>query len=273
LLFLLVPTAELFADSFDVDGTDIEVPAPVGFVMVTEEMEAVERLAAQMSDSMNDQLAYYVSEADAPTARRGEIPPLTYNCLLKVNKQIKAKMVSAKDFATLKKATAEVNQQLTDKLKAEVGDQLEKISEDISGEFDIDFAMQLSDVIPLDPHLDEANAFGYSMYIKYADASGDSVIAASMAMVNASGKVLFLYAYAPEDELELTRKTSTAWVNAVLAASGAPPKNSTAAPGSRASGGGGFDWKRVLKMAIIGGIIGGVVGGIGALRKRWGGKG
>lgn len=157
LLFLLVPTAELSADSFDVGGTDIEVPAPGGFVMVTEVMEAVDRLAAQMADPMNDQLAYYV-------------------------------------------------------------------------------------------------------------------IAASMAMVNASGKVLFLYAYAPEDELELTRKTSAAWANAVLAANGAPQKSSTVAPGSRASNGGGFDWKRVLKMAIIGGIIGGVVGGIGALKKRWGGN-
>jgi hypothetical protein len=274
LLPVLSPVAGFSADTFDVGGSEIQVPVPVGYVRVTEEMDAVERLAAQMTDPMNDQLAYYVIEADAPAAKRGEIPPLAYTCLLKVNKQIKTAQLSAKDFATLKEATLQVNQQLTKQLKSQIGDQLEKISEGISGEFDIDFAMQLSDVVPLDPHRDDANAFGYSIYIKYANAdsiadgqdeqSGQSVVAASMAMVNASGKVLFLYVYAPEDELESTRKSSSAWADAVLAANSAPPGRSS----GTGAGSGGFDWKRVLKMAIIGAIIGGLVGGIGALTKR-----
>ena len=93
------------------------------------------------------------------------------------------------------------------------------------------------------------------MYINYgvsAEGAKEKVIvSATTTFVNVSGKVLFLYCYGPQDELEWTRSASKSWVEKVMVSNTQPP--------ARSSGGRGIDWSKMLEKVIVGGIIGGLI--------------
>ena len=106
-LALLMAATSMFAraDTFEVGGKTIVVPVPQGFVRVTEDMTAVNRLCEQAAaaDSANDTLASYILESGVPTAMAGEIPPLERTFILKVNRQLQNLTVGKNDFAEFKK--------------------------------------------------------------------------------------------------------------------------------------------------------------------------
>ncbi len=132
---------------------------------------------------------------------------------------------------------------------------MEKTSKGISKEFDVDIALKLSQVVPLDPHYEADAAFAYSMYINYGAAvegsKKDFIVSATATFVNVAGKILFLYCYGPQEDLEWTRKASKAWAEMIMASNDQPP--------SDLSGGRGFDWSKVLEKGIVGAIAGGLI--------------
>lgn len=71
-------------DSFRFGDQEIFVPPPPGFVRVTNEMTAVAKLVQHMEDPVNETLAYYIHEEDAPIAREGKMPALERTFLLKI---------------------------------------------------------------------------------------------------------------------------------------------------------------------------------------------
>ena len=105
LSVILLAASAQAADNFTINGRDIIVPAPQGFVRVTEDMTAVMRFVQQMADPMNDTLAYYIMESDVPAAMAGEIPSLERTFILKVNKQLRNMTVGKNDFSLLKSMT------------------------------------------------------------------------------------------------------------------------------------------------------------------------
>ena len=88
----------------------------------------------------------------------------------------------------------------------------------------------------------------------------DRVLAATSTLVNAGGKVLFLYCYGLKKDLEWTREASKAWASAVTTANGPPP--------TRSSGGSGIDWSSVARKAMIGAVVGGLLAPILVLLRR-----
>lgn len=256
LLVLLVSlNTAAFAESFDIRGKVITVPPPDGYVRVTKEMGTVYRVNQQMFDPMNDLLAYYISESDAAIAMEGDVSPNERTFMLKVSKKIKGMVVGSQDFAELKSMTKKQNQEIFESVKSEFTGFFEKTSEGISKEFDVDIALQLSQVIPLDPHYESENALAYSMYINFGIAlegnKEDIAVSATATFVNASGKVIFLYCYAPKEELEWTRSASKAWAESVMASNPLPP--------TRSSGGRGINWSKILGKGIGGAIAGGLI--------------
>ena len=243
------------AATFSVDGKDLEIPSPNGFSLVTQEMDAVYRLSLQMADPMNDQLAYYIAESEVPVAMSGEIPSLERYYILKVNKKLKNMVIGSKDFAELKSVTKRQNREILKSVETQMPGLMEKTSKGISEEFDVDVALKLSKMVPLDPHYETDNAFAYSMYINYgATVEGskeDFIVSATATFVNGAGKILFLYCYGPQEELEWTRSASKAWAGMVMASNAQPPSHSS---GSR-----GIDWNKVLEKGIVGAIVGGLI--------------
>jgi len=267
-IILTFITGVAFAEIFSIGGKNIVIPSPQGFSRVTQDMDAVYRLSLQMADPKNDQLSFYISNSDIPTAIAGELPPLERYFILKVNKQIKNMVVGSKDFAELKNMTKLQNKEIFESVKSQIPGIMKGTSEGISKEFDIDFALQISQTIPLEPHYEADNAMAYSMYINYGiSAEGtkeESIVSATATFVKVSDKVLFLYCYGLQDELEWTRDASKLWVEQIM--------NSNTQPPARSSGGHGMDWNKVIEKGVVGAITGGLIalifGVLSSLKKR-----
>ena len=144
LLFLYLSAISVrAADTFTINGNEITVPPPQGFVRITDEMTAVKRFVDKMADPMNDTLAYYIAESDVPMAMAGEIPALERTFILKVNKQLRNVTVGRNDFSQLKEITKSENQKILAKVKSIIPEHMKKISQGMSHEFDVDVAMDI----------------------------------------------------------------------------------------------------------------------------------
>lgn len=249
-LILMQSLLMFAADTFTINGKEIIVPVPEGFVRVTDDMTAVMRFVQQMADPMNDMLAYYIMESDVPAALVGEIPSLERTFILKVNKQLRNMTVGKNDFSQLKSLTKSQNQQMFEDIKAEIPEHMKNMSQGVSKEFNVDFAMNISQMVPLEPHYEAENALAFSMYINYGVSAGDEeieeIVSGTSTFLNASGTVLFLYGYAPKDELEWTRAASMSWAEGVMASNSQPPAKS---PGR------GIDWNKVMEKGLVGAIV------------------
>lgn len=257
-----------YAGSFNIGGKVVVIPDPQGFSRVTQEMDAVYRLSLQLADPKNDLLAYYISDSDIPTAMNGNIPSLERTFLLKVNKQFVNMVVGSKDFAVLKNMTKRQNKEIFESVKSQVQDLMKDKIEGISNELDVDLAMQISQVIPLDPHYEADNALSYSMYIHYVTTidgtKKDFIKSATATYVNVAGKVLFLYCYGTKGELEWTKSASRSWVEQIMNSNSRPPARS---PRER-----GINWEKAIEKGIVGAVSGGfialIIGVVTAFKKR-----
>ncbi len=219
-LFIIFLAGFVNAETFSVGGKDIEIPPPNNFSMVTKEMDALYRFSKQMDDQVNDQLAYYIPESDVPAALSGKILSLKRYYLLKVNKKLKDRLVSSRDFSELKNITRQQNKEVFKSVKKKISGTMKKISKGISDEFDVDFALKVSQIVPFEPHYETDNAFAFSMYINYGvmvkGSKEDIIVSATTTILNVSGKVLFLYCYGSKSELEWTRTASKSWAAKVI---------------------------------------------------------
>ncbi len=226
-------------------------------------MPTVKRLTDQMVDPWNDTLAFYIPEASVPSALAGDIPNLDRYFILKVNKHLRDYTMSISEFASLRASIASENKKITEGVKLKMPSYMKEVSQNLSKEFDIDLALDIAQMIPLDLHYDEAGAFAYSMFMNYGIQTDSQhtpvVVSGTATSVNLSGSVIFLYAYGDKDDLDWTRSSSEAWHKFIL---------SINAPHSQESLLRGIDWDKVGAMAIGGVIIGGLAALIGAILSK-----
>ncbi len=118
-------------------------------------------------------------------------------------------------------------------------------------EFGADLELEVSDVVPLEPHEESENLLGYSMFFRETVSTGGGSevhgVAVTSTLVLVSGKVLFLYCYGPKEDLEWTRKAAGEWARAILAC------NPLEAP--RASRLTAIDWADVAADALTGAAV------------------
>lgn len=255
LCVILLTASTQAADTFTINGRDIIVPAPKGFVRVTDEMIEFKRYIQHTQDPLNDTLAYYISESDVPMAMVGDISKLDRWFVLKINKKLRNMTVGKNDFSSLKEITKNQNREIFEKVKAQLPELIENINQGLSQELDVDFAINISQIVPLEPHYETDNAIGFSMYLNYGvtvDSEKENIIiSATSTFLNASGAVLFLYGYGPHNQLEWTRNASMEWAESVMASNSQPLQKS---PSNR-----GFNRKKIFEKALAWGIIGGLI--------------
>ena len=255
------------ADTFEIGGKTIVVPVPQGFVRVTEGMPAVHRFFEQIAaaDPANDTLASYILESDVPTAMASEIPLLERTFVLKVSRQMQNLTVGKNEFAEFKKITRNQKDELLKNANPQIREAMSKISEGFSQDSEINFSMEISQVVPLAPHYEEENAIAFSMFANYRvaveDVNETNIMSITCTILNAAGRVLFLYSYGPPGDLEWTRTASRDWGKRVMESNTQPPPGS---PSGRR-----FDWNEIMGKGLVGGIAGGLVALIAMVFRRY----
>ena len=266
-LLMAIPSIFVRADTFEVGGKTIIVPVPQGFVRVTEDMIAVNSICEQAAaaDPANDTLASYILESGVPAAVAGEIPPLDRYFVLKVSKGMQNLTVGKNDFAEFKKIIRDQNDELLKSVNPQIREGMSKMSEGVSQDFDINFAMEISQMVPLAPHYEEENAIAFSMFANYEVAAEDvnetDIVSSTSTYLNAAGRVLFLYSYGQQGDLEWTRNASREWGKRVMESNTQPPQKS---PDDLR-----FDWNEIMGKALAGAIAGGLVALIAIVFRRY----
>jgi len=228
LIFIAISA---YADNFSIGGKEITIPPPKGFSRVTQQMTELYRVNLQLVDGVHDKLAYYIPKSDIPAALAGEIPFYERCFILMVNKEVKNMVVGSDEFSGFKNIIKQQNKELWESVKSEIPDLEKESSGVISKAFDVDVALQLSPMLPLDHHYEADNAISYSMYIKGGvSVKGTKEVFISsitLTFVNVSGRVLSLYCYGSKEDIEWTRSASKAWTNMVIDSNTQPPVRSS----------------------------------------------
>lgn len=236
------------ADLFDLGGRTIEIPAPAGYVRVADDMPELKRLADQLTDSLNDTLAFYIPESSALSARAGKLPSLDRYLVAKVSKKLRTATVGMGDFAEIRSKTMARLQQTIKELESKMPGQLEQIMKNVKREYDVDADLGGLRMIPLEFHRAFPDEFAYSMLISYgAGGETKSLRPATVTVTNVAGRVIFLYAYGPPDELAWTRESSADWQTTIARLNPSAPRNRWY----------GMDWEQVGWTALGGALIGG----------------
>ena len=155
------------ADEFEVGGKTLEIPAPEDFVLVTPAMEEVYHYSqlVDSADLLNENVAYYISAAEAPAALQGELPELKRTFILKANRKLKDKVVGLVNFLELKKATKREYRQIIQEIKAKDPKIYERLNTGIQEQFDLATAIEVSQLVPFEPHFESSHALAVSMFL------------------------------------------------------------------------------------------------------------
>ena len=220
--FLGVLSSE--ADTFTINGRKITIPVPEGFARVTEEMSLVMALVQQVdtADTSNETLAYYIEKTDVPAALAGEAPDLDRTLNLAIIKELKNVTVGKSYFSKFKTVVKRENEKIHKDTVAQRAPELTKqFSEGVSKDFNVDFSVGISAMVPLAPHHETENAISSSTYISDSGSVNGETSASTavntQTLVNIGGTVLTLNCDAPRPEVEWSREASMKWLESVLA--------------------------------------------------------
>lgn len=221
LLFVFISTIFLNAETITVGSTDLIIPAPASFAKVTPKMSAVYRLLEQSVDPVNGQLVYYIEEQYTTRALAGEIPNLKKTLRLKVSNSLNNRYIDQAAFKEFIVSIDKDNSQLYDSIIKDTPGIIDETVSKINNEFNSNFDMSPTKMLPLPAHKKNDYIYSYSMLvtIKLADNNSERttrVFVMTNAVLNVSGKIIHLYAYAPQEELEWTRSSIDEWCQTIL---------------------------------------------------------
>ena len=90
------------------------------------------------------------------------------------------------------------------------------------------------------------------MFANYEVAAEDvdetNIVSSTSTYLNAAGRVLFLYSYGQQGDLEWTRTASRDWGKRIMESNLQPPQGSW------------FDWNKIGSKALVGAFVGGLLG-------------
>lgn len=269
-LLLLIPSLCLATD-ISIGGVPLAIPSPGGFSPVTPEMGNLFEMQKQFVAPMNEEYVTFIPDGDVPAALRGEIPELPRRFTVQTSKSIVSAIVPTADFGRLKDTIKTQNAEIAAKVAEKLPDMMQQFNQGTLEKYNVDLALSVSQMLPMPPHEESDRSLAYSALVRYEmnDANGNPapfVVALTATFVHVKGKILFLYSYADEADLEWTRQASRDWAQAVIAANPSGPADAAkeALPATVA----GIDWGQVGEKALGGALIGVVVGLIAWLMNR-----
>lgn len=224
----LATTQTPIPHAFLIGNSLVTIPNPDSFAIVTDDMGAVYRLFEFANDPRNDLIAAYIPASDVPPTPDDDAIKLERYIQLKINKQLRTVVASKDEFAAIKAAMKQATHDMAESLPDRVTDILEDTRDGFQEDFDLDLAISLSDVIPLEPHHEADDSFAHSMYLNFnlpnEREDSNSVYAVTSTALNVNGVILSINCYAPQQDLEWTRSASKAWADAIIAANTPSPQ-------------------------------------------------
>jgi hypothetical protein len=226
LLFALSPLASASTSTststVKVGDVTLEVPTSPGYARVTPEMKELLARIETVTAPHNVSLALYIPEQDIPQALAGVLVESQRIRAVQAPKDTLDRQFTQEYFADMKVGMRMQQAQVIEKLKRDMPEMMNKTLDKVSD------ASQNARVNPggvetLLSHYEDANSFASSIVarIEY-NAGGNqpavSVVTATMTLVLVKGKLIFLYVYGNEDDLEWTREQSKEWTKALVAA-------------------------------------------------------
>lgn len=256
---LLTFPATCVAADISIGGTALHVPSPEGYGPVTNEMLPLYELQQHFVAPSNLEFVTFIPETDLANAKGGEIPDLPRRFSVQTARAIADRSIGESDFSKLKEIFKSQNGAIFDKVRSKVPGMLDEINRGIESEYAMDLAMSIADFMPLAAHEETSTSLAFSTMSRYTmnDADGSPHpfdVVGTTTLLHVRGKVLFLYAYGAEGDLEWTRSSSRNWALAVMRANPADPQSARTETTQLSSG--GIDWGKVAGKAIAGGFIG-----------------
>jgi len=214
------------AVEISIGETAIQIPNPPEFVAVTPEMSALVEFQKNFVAPMNVEYQVFISKDAASVALKNQIPDLDKRFAVQTQKALVKSFFTKKEFSRFKEGVKQQNEKIMENAKAKIDQMMDKISNDVSKQYDMDLALTVSQVVPQPVFMETDQLLAYTAYVKYemTDEKGNPetfVTTVTAVFVYIKGKVLFLYTYAGENDLEWSQVNSTTWANAVVQAN--PP--------------------------------------------------
>lgn len=272
LAFFFLAGIGLNAEAVEIDigNRQVSVPLPDGYVELTPEMSPYhETMEAYIAPS-NIRFLSLIRTSDAEAILRGEVADLRRYMNIESEKGIAAASVSSATYDELRHVLRTQLDDLVAQANEHLPGIIEKGNSTVSEAFDANVAVDLGGMVPLPIHLDTTNSMAYSMYLTVGvstngEKTSNDVIAATMLALHVKDKVLFLYIYGSESDLDWTREFASIWAAEIVTANpmSVEVKQAVERPRSR-----GINWDEVLEKAAVGALIGGVIGILGFLLRR-----
>ncbi|MCA9021602.1 MAG: hypothetical protein KDA74_15745, partial [Planctomycetaceae bacterium] len=119
LIFAVFFEPAVQAEVILVGKTELEIPAPTGFVRVTPEIAALlkTRSKSPLTSTRSELLAEYLPREDVQLLREGKPPAQQKICYLYVAENLKYKFTGMQGFQELKKAAKEENREFREKIR------------------------------------------------------------------------------------------------------------------------------------------------------------
>ena len=252
------------AIEIDVGDRQIDLPVPEGYVELTPAMSPYYETMRAYISPRNVRYLMLVDASWADALSRGQAGDLVRFMNVETAKKISALSISSADFGEIRSDIRDQNDETFSEVKRQLPEILDKGNAKVSEELNTKVVAKVGGFVPLPVHLDSDDAIAYSMYVTAGGSVNgqdlnNTVLAATALVLHVKDKVLFLYVYAPEPELEATRALSAGWARDIVAAN---PLSGDEKRAVRRIGG-GIDWQQVAKNALIGGVIGGLMGLLG----------
>lgn len=206
----------------DVGGVSVEVPAPANFVRLTPEMSELYALQSKFVPPNNEDLGCFISQGDAAAALAGEVPPLKRRFSVQVSRNIGSLSVSTSDFLEIKKTFGNDVEKRLSEVKDKLANPLADASAALSQYSEDDLELQFSDTVPFPAHVDDDRMFAFSMlqkaHVETEEGTSAFVNSCTTTALYVNQRVLFLYVFGAEDDLEWTREQSRNWAETILSA-------------------------------------------------------
>lgn len=256
LAILLLAPHLAVANKISVGERDIRIPTPADFAPVTPGMGELYEMQALFVAPGNQEFITFVSEQIVPQLLQGEIPVLDRRFSVQTATSMLRAELSTDDFHDLKTVLKAENNEIVRRVAEQVPGLMDQLNADFDRYYQIDPALSMSQLIPLPVHHDGLRSMAYSAFTQYRmnDEDGepfDFIVTVTATFVHVNGRVLFLYAYGSEDDLDWTREAAKAWTADIIAAN---PQAARAGM-SATRRGAGFDWTRIIAVGVLGGIV------------------
>ena len=258
------------AVEIDVGGRQVIVTIPDGYAELTPNMSPYYETARAYIAPTNYRYLSLIPKAKVDALLSSEVVELERYMNVESEKGISTQSVSAAMFDEFRGILRTQLDEMFEKANKRLPGMFDKANAKLSESFDVDIAFSTENIVPLPIHLDSTNALASSMYVNYEfsindEDMGSDVVAGTMLLLHVKDKVLFLYVYGPESDLEWTRDFAANWAVQIIAANpvSAEVKRALDRPVSH-----GVNWDRVLENAALGGLIGVFIGFFVMLLRR-----